>query len=116
MSHKGTCKRCGKERWVWDADGICSTCHQEIKQEKIQKDFDDFYKDAEEGETFDTWSDEFVICPYCGYAIPTDLGYEDFPELYEDGGHDIDCPECEKSFVLETSVSYSWETKKKEGE
>lgn len=116
MSHRGTCKRCNKERWVWDADGICSTCHQEMKQEKIQKDFDDFYKDAEEGETFDTWSDEFVICPHCGYAIPTDLGYEDFPEIYEDGDHEIDCPECEKTFVLETAVSYSWETKKKEGE
>lgn len=116
MSHRGTCKRCGKERWVWDADGICSTCHQEIKQEKIQKDFDDFYKDAEEGETFDTYSTDFVICPYCGYAIPTDYGYEDFPEAYEDGDHEIDCPECKKTFVLETAVSYSWETKKKEGE
>ena len=110
---RAICKRCGKERYIYK-NQMCCKCNEELQQEKIKKDFDDFYEQAEDGEEFDTWSSDFVICPYCGYAIPTDFGYEDFPEIYEDGDHDLECPECEKTFVLETSVSYSWETTRKE--
>ncbi len=113
MAVKAKCRRCGKEKYVWQRDGICSKCHEELDQEKIKKDFDEFYEEAEEGEEFDTFSDKYVICPYCGYAIPTDYGYEDFPEIYTEGDNDLTCPECEKDFVLETSVSYYYETKKK---
>ena len=52
------------------------------------------------------------ICPYCGCALPTDLGYEDFPEIYEEGDHKLTCPECDKDFRLTTRVSYSWETER----
>ena len=107
------CKVCNKEKYVW-TDGICSPCHTKIKQDKIKQDFDEFYADAEEDEEFDTSSGDFVICPHCGYAIPTDFGYEDFPELYEEGEHKITCPECDKDFVMETSISYYYETRKEE--
>ena len=43
------------------------------------------------------------------------LGYEDFLEIYEEGYHKMECPECERTFELETNVSYSWETKKLNG-
>lgn len=108
---KGICKRCNKEKYLW-TDGKCSQCHTEEKQEKIKTDFDEFYEEAEEDEEFDTSSTEFVICPHCGYAIPTDLGYEDFPEIYEEGEHELDCPECEKKLILETQISYFYETRK----
>ena len=102
---KGKCKRCGEDKYLWK-DGICSSCHQEMDQERIKKEFDEL------GDEYDTWSTDYVICPHCGYAIPTDLGYEDFPEIYQEDDHKIDCPECEKTFILETRVSYSYETRK----
>ncbi len=55
-----------------------------------------------------------MICPYCREAIEANLGYEDFPEIYEEGDHEIKCEECGKTFILNTSISYSWETRKKE--
>ncbi len=111
MAYEGTCKHCGKQKWIWEKDHLCSKCRRELEQKKIKNEFDD-WDEAEEGQPFDTYSTDFVICPHCGYAIPTDLSYEDFPEIYEDGGHEITCPECDKDFILETSVSYSWETRK----
>ena len=112
MIIQAKCKRCGKEKWISEKDHLCRQCRTEKEQEKIKRDFDEFQEEAEEGEKFDTWHTDFVICPHCGYAIPADLPYEDFPELYEDGSHEIDCPECEKQFILETNVSYSYETRK----
>lgn len=109
------CQRCGKERHISEGHSFCWVCEQEMEQDKIQKDFQE-WDETEEGSPFDTWSTDYVICPHCGYAIPTDLGYEYFPEIYEDGSHKITCPECDKDFILETSVSYSYETKKGEGE
>lgn len=106
------CARCGKEKHIYGNHKYCMKCEQELEQEKIQQEFKDFYEKAEEDEEFDTYSTDYVICPHCGYAIPTDFGYEDFPEAYEDGDHEITCPECDKNFILETSVSYSYETRK----
>ncbi|MBR1738310.1 MAG: hypothetical protein IJ736_15110 [Firmicutes bacterium] len=115
MNGKGICYRCGEDSFLrtWgEWSGLCLKCVREVRQEKVKKEFDDFYANAEEGETFDTWSDEFVICPHCGYADPTEWGFEDFPEIYEDGEHEVECPECEKKFVLETHISYFYKTKK----
>lgn len=61
----------------------------------------------------DTGSSDYVICPYCGYAMDTCYGYEDFPELYEEGDHVITCPECDQDFILNTSISYYYETEKR---
>lgn len=112
MSYLGNCKRCGKEKWLMDKTNMCVKCSQEVEQEKIKREFDEFNEQAEPDEEFDTWSSDFVICPHCGYAIPADVSYEDFPEIYEEGGHELTCPECNKDFILETSVSYSYETRK----
>lgn len=63
-------------------------------------------------EDVDTYSTDYVICPYCGCAHETCLGYEDFPEIYEDGDHELECDECGKIFVMETTVIYSWQTRR----
>jgi hypothetical protein len=52
-------------------------------------------------------------CPFCsGKALDTEYGYEDFPELYEEGDHELECSGCGKTFIMETMVSYSYETRK----
>ena len=101
------CKRCGQLKEMMSFENKCYKCTKEEALEKIQQNI----KDAEPDETVDTWSDDYMICPYCGCAMEM-LSYDETPEMYEEGDHDVECPECERYFRLETSVSYSWETKK----
>lgn len=105
------CERCGKDIMMLPWENICWDCQSQIELENIQN----AINEAEDDEEIDTCSRDYVICPYCGNALETCVGYEDFPELYEDGEHTITCSECGKDFVLETSISYFYETHKKEG-
>lgn len=41
-------------------------------------------------------------CPYCSHTIDTD-------ERYEDGEDEIECGECEKKLILNTSISIDHE-------
>lgn len=105
------CKRCGKDfspLFSWNE--YCFSCCKELELERQQETI----RNPEEGQEIDTFSSDYVICPYCGCALLTDLGYADFPEIYEEGFHTLTCPECDKDFEMETNVSYSWETKRKE--
>lgn len=61
----------------------------------------------------DTWSDDYVICPYCGEAYEPVYDPER-SEYWNDGIYDIECDECGKTFELDTTVTYSWETARKE--
>ncbi len=107
---KKICERCGKIKPIVSWEKYCYPCQKEIELERIQKEIAE-----SEDEEVDTGSSDYVICPYCGEGLETCYGYEDFPEIYEEGEHTITCPECDKDFVLETSVSYYYETHKKEG-
>lgn len=109
---KKKCKRCGKEKNMMSWETMCYECMKLKALEETQT----AIREAEPGENVDTWSDDYVICPYCGEALETDVGYPDFPEIYEDGDHELECTECGKIFILNTMVSYSWETAKKDGE
>ena len=102
------CKICGKyDELAWTNGGYCNKCFKLHNLEKIRE-------SIEEGEP-DTFSGDYVVCPYCGAAIDeADLiGY---PELHEDGEHEITCKDCGKEFKVETMVSYDWETHKMEEE
>ena len=106
LSYEDThCKRCGKECAAWINGGLCYDCLR-------KKHLEDIRESIIEGEP-DTFSDEYIVCPYCGAAI-SDEDLIDYPELYEDGEHEISCIECDKKFKVDTSVSYSWETHKME--
>lgn len=54
-----------------------------------------------EQQEFFTHSDEYIICPHCGYA---EL-YGDY-EYYEDD-ETTQCARCEKSFIVSVLTSYS---------
>lgn len=100
------CKRCGKKTdLAWMNNGLCIDCYR-------KKQLDDIRISIDEGEP-DTFSSDYVVCPYCGNAI-SDEGLIDYPELYEDGEHELLCGKCGKTFEVDTMVSYSWETLKME--
>ncbi len=108
---KKLCKECGEIKEMFSWENTCYSCSKKLELERIQADV----KEAQTtGDDPDTMSGEYVVCPYCGYAHETCLGYEDFPEIYEEGSHKIECDECGKEFELETMVSRSWETRKAE--
>ncbi|MCD8148849.1 MAG: hypothetical protein LUE92_04635 [Clostridiales bacterium] len=105
------CKICGQERGMMSWETICFQCAKEKhlkEQQQAIRDGDDSYIYGTE--TSD--SDGCIFCPYCGERTKTYYGHEDFPELYEEGFHKIECPICEKEFELVTDVSFSWETRK----
>lgn len=103
------CERCGKNKLMLSWESLCYECQKKVEFEKIQANI----LEATDDEEVDTFSSDYVICPYCGEAMDTCYGYEDFPELYEEGDHLVTCPNCDKEFVLETSISYYYETHKK---
>lgn len=61
-----------------------------------------------------TGSSDYVFCPYCGFAHSTRWGWEEFPELYEEGEHKLTCDNCKQMFYLDTIVDYFYETRKEE--
>lgn len=108
MASKKICSRCRKEKMIYGKDELCSDCKRQTESEKMAAKI----KNWEQG--VEIKSSEYVFCPYCGNVIETCYGYEDFPELHEEGEHEIDCPECEKTFVMNTEIFYQYETRRKE--
>lgn len=107
LSYEDThCKRCGKECDAWLNGGLCYDCLSKKHLENIRE-------SIIEGEP-DTFSDEYIVCPYCGAVLIDSEDAFEFPELYDDGEHQEICEECGKKFKVETMVSYSWETHKME--
>ena len=102
------CKRCGKECTAWINGGLCYDCLSE-------KHLEDIRESIIEGEP-DTFSDEYIVCPYCGSAVEGTDAMLDFPELGVDGDHELECEECGKKFRVESLVSVDWETHKMEDE
>ena len=80
----------------------CKPCSQRLIDEQI-KAFED------SGETTDYEDD--IICPYCGSKHEADSETSAF---YTDGEHDFDCGTCSNSFTVETMVSFTYSTHKKE--
>jgi hypothetical protein len=47
-----------------------------------------------------------LTCPYCKHEF--DVCHDDGFGYAESCRHEQECPECEKSFVFETSISFSY--------
>ena len=103
---KKACKICGKEKVMFSWEDTCYSCQKEQELKRIQEEI------AAGEEEVDTYSTDYVICPYCGHAYKTDVGYEDFPEIFDEGDNEIECGYCGMTYILETTVSYSWETRR----
>lgn len=65
------------------------------------------------GDKWDFWGVSSPKCPHCGEDI--EVPANDLYELYEEGEHDdIECPNCERTFIVSTSISYSFDTSRQE--
>lgn len=51
-----------------------------------------------------------IECPYCGHE--QDICHDDGFGYQEDVKHEMECAQCEKSFVFTTCVSFSYEAEK----
>jgi len=50
--------------------------------------------------------DKYIRCPKCNTTFEAQI-FLDF-DIYEEGDHDVDCPECGYFFIVETSVTYTF--------
>lgn len=46
-------------------------------------------------------------CPHCGYVF---IDLTDYGEIYEDGEHELECPDCDLTFDVSTHVEVSFST------
>ncbi len=51
-----------------------------------------------------------IDCPYCGERV--EINHDDGQGYAEDQTHQQDCPECEKTFVFTTSISFHYNASK----
>lgn len=99
---KKMCISCGRAFDAFWHETMCYKCHVELYRNDIKN-------QILTGEHSSTECEENVFCPWCAEMI--EGGCEDH-EFYEDGTHIYRCPECNKEFTLETSVSYSYSTQR----
>lgn len=102
------CERCKEKMTMFSWETMCYQCQKEHALEMAVEAIKNGENDI------DTYSTDYVICPYCGNAYEANVSYEDFPELFIDGTHEIECQECGKTFFLHTNISYDYKTEKME--
>lgn len=56
----------------------------------------------------ETFSNEYLICPYCGHREEAD--FETFFSNDIECNEEHDCEECGKTFIASRSVIYCYET------
>lgn len=65
------------------------------------------------GDRMDYWGTKNPMCPHCGHEVS--VQDNELWRLYEEGEHDeVECPSCEQTFTVSTSVSYSFSTDEQE--
>lgn len=83
------------------------TSYRKARRERIS---------AGKADTFDCWSEEDVVCPYCGawFDGATELGEvinrwlrEDRTKLW----HEVPCQECRERFMVRVELRFNFTTK-----
>ena len=100
------CKKC--ERFITDYEhnyknGLCFWCY-EIEQHKKQS------ESLQSNEETETYAEDCVICPWCGYRIEED---GDCYFLSEMEG-EYECPECGKEFYFSAEQTVTYNTWRKD--
>lgn len=68
----------------------------------------------ERGDRMDFWGNDDPKCPHCGQCAS--VSDNEWWRLYEEGEHEVTCPECELDFTVSTRVSYSFNTDNQDDE
>ena len=96
------CKTCGKERNMMSWETECYPCEKERHAREIRRQIED-------GEIAEVDCEDKIYCPYCGQVHEEDCEDDTF---YVGGEHEFICCECEKEFLVDTHVSYSYSTRR----
>lgn len=81
------CKQCGKKyNLAWMNGGLCEECFRKQKLEEARQ-------SIKEGEP-DTFSDDYIICPYCGEAFEPDPSVKTEVPIKVNGETFNYCPHC----------------------
>lgn len=54
------------------------------------------------------WGNDNPICPFCDKIL--NISEYDLFFLYEEGEHEIDCPECDHKLIVNTRVKHLFDT------
>lgn len=98
------CKTCGEEKnymMSWETE--CYSCRKENQMREIRR-------QIEEEEITEVDCEDEVYCPYCGAVHEAEC---DDDRFYVEGEYEFTCYECEKEFLVDTQVSYSYSTSRK---
>ncbi|RLC69235.1 MAG: hypothetical protein DRH97_00045 [Chloroflexi bacterium] len=102
------CLTCGINRkdlkeppWGDEKGFVCKSCEEQTVKDKV----DSFQ--ATEPEEMDLYSNDKIICPNCGEEHESD---GESTAFYSEDSHDFDCGECNTTFVVETRMSFSYQT------
>ena len=48
------------------------------------------------------------LCPFCDYSM--DINASELFQLYEDGDHELNCPNCAKLVKVQSNVTFDFST------
>lgn len=85
----------------WETE--CYSCRKENHTREIRRQIED-------GEITEVDCEDEIYCPYCGLGHEADCEDDRF---YVEGEYEFICHECEKEFLVDTQVSYSYSTSRK---
>lgn len=96
-----TCVVCGKRFITYHPErDKCTLC-------KLMDAYKRMSDESENGIEVETFSDEYVVCPYCGdFWVPIHIA----EEIYDEGSHLMECPSCGMDFEILTRVDVSFAT------
>lgn len=69
---------------------------------------------SEPAGSLEFWENDNPKCPHCGYVC--DISDNEWWRMYEEGEHEAECPSCDKEFLVETRVSFSFSTDQQDDE
>jgi len=103
----GTCQVCKKEK---DRPLSVDKCYSCLKEEHI----DAVKEEIANGETTSTYLEDCVFCPYCGDELNNIPMDDNHAELFMEGEYEWECGACEKVFLVEVHVTFSYSTERKD--
>lgn len=105
MDKQYFCKTCGKEISAFEnqfKNGRCFNCAEKSYYDRVAE-------ELQSDEETETYGEDKIICPYCGYDMEDDDGY-----FTSEQSGECECPECGKTFHFEAEISVTFSTRRYE--
>lgn len=79
---------------------LCYSCSKKKYQDSLAK-------SLQENEETETFCEDEIVCPYCGYRMQDDDGY-----FEREGSGEYECEKCGNTFEFEAEVEVSYSTRR----